>query len=290
VSKENLADVYMSFKSGTDSRYPLEEMPIVKGMNGIASRIDDMEVVRPDGTRSLLEVHGAPLADEHGRIWGSLVSFGDITEKKQKEGRINALLAEKENLLKEVHHRIKNNMAVMEALLQLKSSTLKDPSARHALKEAESHLHSMGILYDKLYQSSGSYEAVSTKEYLPALVKEVVALFPNSPKVKVETKVQDFAIDIKEMSSLGIILNEVITNSMKYAFPGNREGTIAVDAARTGKSVRIAIGDDGVGIPDGIGLDTSDGFGFHLISTLSRQLNATVTIEREKGTTFVIEF
>jgi len=203
--------------------------------------------------------------------------------------RADGLLAEKELILKEVHHRIKNNMNTISSLLSLQSAMIAEPAAISALSDAGNRIRSMSLLYDKLYRSV-DYSELSVKDYLTTLVDEVVVNFPNSQHVRVEKRLEDFMLDAKRMQPLGIIINELITNAMKYAFRGREHGVLTVSAAMTGALIQISIQDDGTGIPDSITLEGHDGFGLQLVNALARQLDGTIRIERDNGTRIVLEF
>lgn len=148
-----------------------------------------------------------------------LSSIGDITDRKQSEEKIRKLLSEKELLLKEVHHRIKNNMYSISRLLALHAGATKEPAAVKAIQDAVSRVQSVMVLYEKLYQSV-DYNEASVKDYLPALVNEIVGIFVQRDSVKIINEVDDFILDSKRLQTLGIIINELITNTMKYAFTG----------------------------------------------------------------------
>ncbi|HOX47688.1 MAG TPA: PAS domain S-box protein [Spirochaetales bacterium] len=290
VTKDSLAEVYASYKAGTSEPYPLAEMPVFLGMSGVTAHVDDMEVRRPDGTKTLLEVFGTPVADEGGRVWASLVSFLDITEKKAAEARIRALLTEKELLLREVHHRIKNNMATMGSLLSLQAGNTSDPFARAALADAEKRLRSMGLLYDRLYRSP-SLVALSAREYLEPLVDEILEkLMPGDKAVSVEKSIEDFTLDADRLQPLGIIVNELLSNALKHAFKGRSRGRIAVSAWSRDGRFTLRVEDDGVGLPPSVDFDSAPGFGLRLVKGLAEQLGGTARIERGGGTRFVLEF
>lgn len=123
-----------------------------------------------------------------------------------------------------------------------------------------------------------------------SLVEEVVKVFPNGEKVGVEAKIDDFNIPVKEISSLGIIVNELVTNAMKHAFAGKKKGVIAIAASKNGNRVTIKISDNGVGLPKHVNIETSTGFGMLLIGTLTKQMKGTIRIERKKGTMYILEF
>jgi two-component sensor histidine kinase len=147
----------------------------------------------------------------------------------------------------------------------------------------------MSLLYDKLYRSL-EYSEMSIKEYLPSLVDEVVANFPNSRMVDIDMDVQDISLDVKRLQPIGIMINELITNIMKYAFAGRERGLISVSATKSEDRVVVCIQDDGIGIPDSVTIETTTGFGLKLVHGLAQQLNGLIRIEREHGTRVVFEF
>jgi len=219
--------------------------------------------------------------------------FAEITanaiKRKQAEEEVKSLLEGKELLLHEVHHRIKNNMNTMISLLSLQARATKDTEAIASLKDAMGRLQSMSTLYNKLFCAEDLRE-MSLSEYLPALAKEIVALFPNGDKIATEAKIDDVRLDIKRLSLLGIIANEIIANAMKHAFEGRERGKITLAARLKANRVELRIGDDGIGMPEAVSLESSTGFGLSLVRILAKQLDASVSIERRKGTRFIIEF
>ncbi len=218
-----------------------------------------------------------------------LASIADITERKNAEDRIKKLLSEKELILKEVHHRIKNNMNTINGLLNIQASKLKDEAAIAALEDAGSRVQSMMVLYDKLYQSENINE-VQAEKYIPDLIRQIIPNFPNSGSVKIEMNIADIALNVKVLSSLGIIINELITNIMKYAFTERSEGLITIAAFQKDNRVSISIQDNGIGIPESINFENSAGFGLSLVNMLTMQLNGTIKLERGNGSRFILEF
>jgi PAS domain S-box-containing protein len=218
-----------------------------------------------------------------------LSSIADVTERKRAEDRIKALLREKELLLKEVHHRIKNNMSSMMSLLSLQSTALKNPEAVAALLEARDRMRSMGVLYDKLYRSENLRE-MSIKDYLPPLVDEIVGVFPNWGMVKIDKRIDDIVLGVKALAPLGIIVNELITNAMKHAFAGREDGSISISASAKGDRMTLIIEDNGNGLPESVDIANSGGFGLQLVNMLTAQIDGTIRIERRKGARFVLEF
>jgi len=214
-------------------------------------------------------------------------------EEKQKlqaaEKEIRTLLNEKELMLKEVHHRIKNNMSTVASLLSLQAGLSAEKATVAALEEAVDRLRCMTTLYDVLYKSP-SYTEISVKDYLPPLIDEIVSNFPNASSVKVVKRVDDFILEVRSLQPLGIIVNELLTNTMKYAFPENGTGTIRVSATRTEGVVTVAVEDDGAGIPPTVDFGESGGFGLTVVDALAKQLRGSIRIVRGRGTRVVLEF
>jgi PAS domain S-box-containing protein len=213
----------------------------------------------------------------------------DITARKQAEEKILELLAEKELILKEVHHRIKNNMNTIKGLLSLQAGTLTDPASVMALEDAESRVQSMAVLYDNLYQSE-DFNEISVAKYIPSLIDQIMANFPNRGAVKVFTHIDDFILSVKKLQPLGILVNELLTNIMKYAFIDRTDGRITVYASLRGSYVVVTITDNGNGIPESVSFENSTGFGLVLVKGLTKQLKGTIKMERGNGTVITLEF
>ncbi len=210
-------------------------------------------------------------------------------ERLIAEEQIKSLLSEKELLLREVHHRIKNNMSVITGMLMLQAETLKEPSAIAALKDAQGRVRSMMVLYDKLYRSA-DFKSISIKEYLTSLIHEIIGNFPGHTSIKVETRIDDCILEAKTLSPVGIILNELLTNAMKHAFTDKEKGAIEVSLSIKDNHAILMLQDNGAGIPESIDTGNSTGFGLQLVNMLTEQLEGTIRIEREKGARFVLEF
>jgi PAS domain S-box-containing protein len=235
------------------------------------------------------------IVNQKGEKIGTEGLIRDITERKQAENEIKDLLLEKEIILKEVHHRIKNNMGTINALLSLHAETINEPIAIAALEDASNRVQSMMVLYDKLYRSS-DFQKITVGNYLPSLVDEILANFPNSKYVKIEKKINDFILDTKRIQPLGIIINELLTNIMKYAFIGRENGSILIEVGLKpaltveDKTVFLIIQDNGNGIPVLSDHESLPGFGLMLINMLTKQLKGTMQIERKNGTRVSLEF
>jgi two-component sensor histidine kinase len=204
--------------------------------------------------------------------------------------KLRSHIEEKELLIKEVHHRIKNNMASVQGLLRLQAETINNPEASKALIEAESRLHGMGVLYDKLYRQE-SVQSMSIKKYFPPLLEEILRLYPGMKNVSLETDIDDRILEAKLLASLGIMLNELVTNSLKHAFPETRTGTIRVELKSTAPDrVEFTYRDNGIGMPDSVLSGGTAGLGMMIIRGMAEQIGGTLKISRESGTLVTMVF
>ncbi|HPJ40514.1 MAG TPA: PAS domain S-box protein, partial [Spirochaetota bacterium] len=227
--------------------------------------------IRKNGDRRIGEVQSITYTDVNGRK-NTIIQVLDITERKAAEDallveiqeadilREKAEIAkqEKELLLKEVHHRIKNNMCTIMSLLSLQSGTANDASTKDALKEAQGRIQSMMVLYDKLYRSE-SLNGLTLNDYLTPLVKEIVQSFPESSRICLEADVAPIDLSARKLFPLGLIINELISNTMKHAFTDNAKGTIRITASSGNGKVLITFEDNGIGLRNDF--QPSSGFG-----------------------------
>ncbi len=232
----------------------------------------------------------AHLAEAFGSLAAmSLKNSRALQLLRKNKDKIQALLLEKELLLKEVHHRIKNNMNTVASIMTLQTENLKEPTAIEAINDARNRVVSMMVLYDKLYRSN-DFKETSFKKYISPLLDEIIDNFPNRTLIKIEKNIDDFMIDAKMISHIGIVINELLTNAMKHAFAGRQKGLITVSASIKNNVVTIIVKDDGVGIRESIDISNPDGFGLQLVDMLAKQLRASIKIERGGGSKFILEF
>jgi len=212
------------------------------------------------------------------------VNFTDITTRKTDETRIQALLAEKELLLKETHHRIKNNMSIIKSILSLQAADSTAPEEQRALQVAAARVESMMVLYDKLYTAEHINE-LDLQHYLPPLVEEILRLFDKTDDIKTSFDIMPIIINTRFISPLGIIINELITNSIKHAFGQTGSGSIRLEANYVDQLLTLTYADSGPGIPEKPG----NGLGMLLINSLAKQLGGTVSISNEGGAVFRLQ-
>jgi two-component sensor histidine kinase len=211
----------------------------------------------------------------------------------QTRMKANALLsaknAENELLLKEIHHRVKNNLEVVSSLLALQSAQVEDPKIKDAMREGQNRVHSIGIVHQKLYQGS-NLGAVEMRDYFLNLSGNILDTFGADDRVRIECAMNTLELDIDTAVPLGLIANEILTNALKYAFPDGRQGKIEIKLERTDDNLlRLAIIDDGVGKGNSTAIGGT-GFGGQLVALLAQQLRGKLREETDRGTAVYFEF
>lgn len=215
----------------------------------------------------------------------------EIIERTQTETRIRAALDEKEILLKEVHHRVKNNLQIISSLLNLQSAQIPDPKTKDALRESQNRVRSMALIHEKLYQSTDLVR-VDFGAYLQNLVNNLVQSYRGkSEKVMVQIHAQSITLDIDAAIPCGLIVNELVSNGLKYAFPENREGCIEISCHQLSNGrYRLVVRDDGVGLPANFDITKSSSLGFKLVTSLVKQLDGNLTMGTTHGVCYEINF
>lgn len=205
--------------------------------------------------------------------------------------KANALLAaknaENELLLKEIHHRVKNNLEVVSSLLALQSAQIDDPHVKDAMQEGQNRVQSIGIVHQKLYQRD-NLAAIEMKDYFLNLSENVLDTFGAEDCVRIELAMQELELDVDTAVPLGLIVNELLSNALKYAFPSGQQGAIKIKLEKTGAAIlRLEVADNGIGKS---GMTRGTGFGAQLVSLLTRQLDGAMREEIRQGTTVSFEF
>ncbi len=249
----------------------------------------DYRFVNKKGETVWINGTAAAIYNPESGLSGYVGTNINITESKAAEEKIQSLLTEKDLLLREVHHRIKNNMNTISGLLLLQANSMKDGAAVTALNDAQSRVQAMMIMYDKLYRSE-DYRKMSVKEYFEKFIDEIFIIFENSRQVRIEKDIEDFVLDTKILFPLGIIINELITNAFKYAFPDGSDGMIKVSVKKMNDAVSISVRDNGIGVSDEVVSSKSGGFGLNLVTALTEQIKGTVRIVKDNGTVVEIIF
>jgi len=237
----------------------------------------------------------------HSGLWfigltGLVLGFRNLEHhsllRKLAEQRTETALKEKEALLQEIHHRVKNNLQVISSLLQLQINELKDPATVAVFQESQLRVRSMALIHEKLYQSD-SLARIDAADYLRSLTNLLFSTYTNARgRVGLQLEVTPVFLTINTAIPLGLIANELITNSLKFAFPPGRPGVIRVDLSKGAEGAfYLRVADDGVGFPYGFVIEKSASLGMRLVKMLTRQLGARGTWEKPAaGTSFVLEF
>ncbi len=241
-----------------------------------------------DGTYRWFESNGRVAENGDGKPHQIIFNTRDITDRRLSEQRIRELVNDKEMLLKEVQHRVKNTLHTMGSLLSLQAATLQDEQAISAMKDMKARFNSMEVLYDQLYRTE-SHSNGSIRKYLVRLVESIVALFPHGSGVQIGTEICDLSLDAKHLSTVGMIVNELVTNSMKHAFVERAGGRLSVAVNIVGENVRISVQDDGPGLPSDFDPTSSQSFGITMIRALVDQLNGTLRFENGPETLAIVE-
>lgn len=214
-----------------------------------------------------------------------------LQQAKQQLSEKTALLDEKEVLLKEVHHRVKNNLQVISSLLNLQAAKVSDPDTKDILRESQNRVRTMALIHEKLYQSSDLAQ-VNFRSYLQSLVTYLTQSYrERSANVTVQIEAEDVMLDIDAAIPCGLIVNELVSNSLKYAFPENQPGSIKLTChqPQAGKYV-LVVSDDGVGLPDGFDIAQAPSLGYKLVTNLTGQIEGKLELLRDRGTTCRISF
>ncbi len=223
---------------------------------------------------SCYDQFSTPIVDDRGDYLGRVWFLHDITLVKQSEEQAREQAVEKELLLKEVNHRIKNNIDSIGNLLKLQAESIEDGPAVGILQDAISRVHSMRVIYDKLFVAE-SYTFLSASLYVGDLLKALFDMFPRSNTLEISIDLDDFDMNIKDLFALGLIVNELVTNSMKYAFPHNSRGSLSVSVKKTAEVAVLKVLDSGNGLNTSVLSKTNadqKGFGLMLVSILAEQL------------------
>ncbi len=248
--------------------------------------------IHRDGYPVVLETSGEPVLNEDGNLIGYRGVDRDITDRKRAEEQIKASLAEKEMLLKEIHHRVKNNMQVITSLLRLQADDVSDEHHRDMFKESCARIQSMAMIHEKLYQAQ-DLASIGFEAYVGDLARSLIRMYAaESGNVSVKVEISDVALGLDTAIPCGLLVNELILNSLKHGFPQDRKGEITV-ALRPleDDQLELTVSDNGIGMPEGLDFRNTESLGLHLVTLLAEgQLGGTVEVDRTNGTSFRVVF
>jgi two-component system, chemotaxis family, CheB/CheR fusion protein len=275
------------------SLFPPSEHPIMVALKtGKEIRNVVMGVVnQKEKSRRWIKINAVPIYDgrKDAPVFG-FATFDDITDLKSVEARLNTTIMEKDILLRELHHRVKNNLQKIVSIVNLQVYEEKDERIVDILKGIQARIYSMSLVHEKLYRSS-EIARLSTGDYLRSLMEEVVRTFQRGIDIRIEQKIEEMNLGIDDCLALGLVLNELVSNSMKYAFTGRKRGKIHVGLEHdpTGSAV-LTVADDGGGLPAGFDPYTSESLGMQIVLVLADQLKGELSYRTDKGAVFVLTF
>lgn len=214
-----------------------------------------------------------------------------LTERMRVESALKQSLCERETLVKEIHHRVKNNLVMVQALLELQSHGVKDEGSKAAFAESQERIASMGMIHEHLY-SSEDIKHMNISDYIERLARKLIDNYRSvSGDVRLDLDLEEVYLDVEVMIPCGLILNELITNSLKHAFPAGRAGSLYVGLRRGSDSaIALRVRDDGPGMPEGFELQRAQSMGMKIMSTLTAQLRGQLELGGSGGTEAVLSF
>jgi PAS domain S-box-containing protein len=250
----------------------------------------EVEMIRKDGRRVPVELSMANLMLD-GRIAGRVGVARDITERRRADEQIKASLREKEVLLKEIHHRVKNNLQIISSLLNLQAKDIHDVQLAQMFNESQNRIKSMALIHEILYQTR-DLARIDFAEYIKMLVAHLFHSYgAYSRGVRFEINVKDVVIDVDNAITCGLIVNEFVSNSLKYAFPHGKGGYIHLElSADEHRNLTFIAHDNGIGFPREIDFRKTDSLGLKLVIALTNQLAGTIELDTTEGTTFKMTF
>jgi PAS domain S-box-containing protein len=281
----------------TESDFNIREVEVLKFRNDdievleseLEKFIPEEEFTDKEGKQHWMQVIKIPIISEDGNSHQVLGVATDITERKLAEERLLTSLHEKEVLLKEIHHRVKNNLQIVSSLLNLQAGQMADDKAKMALSECKQRVRSMALIHENLYRSE-NLAGIKFGDYLDRMMNELVRSF-GKRGIAACFEVESIFLPIDVAIPCGLIVNELVTNALKYAFPTGQPGTITIMLRQSENGiVELGVKDDGVGFPPQIDLRSLKSMGITLVLSLTEQIGGTITLSQESGTLFSIAF
>lgn len=259
-------------------------------MEGKGWKEVELRVKKPDGSIVYIHEQGEVHYDSEGNPVEVAGTMQDVTARREYEEKLRSALKEKEVLLREVHHRVKNNLAVINGLFQLEIFNTENEELQFVLAASQMRIKSMALIHESLYTSS-DYANISFGGYLEELSSSIINTFVKEAKnIKVELETENLSFNINQAIPCALLVNELFANALKHAFPNSESGTISIVLEEKDGLVQLSVGDDGVGIDPNIDIENPTTLGLNLVRNLAKQLHGELTLSRKGGTIFTIVF
>ncbi|MEQ9619413.1 MAG: PAS domain S-box protein [Deltaproteobacteria bacterium] len=270
----------------------------IQGVGALSTGRAVFRYMHKDGSWRWFESTGKPFMTAAGEI-RAIIDSREITERKKTEEQIQESLEEKEFLLKEIHHRVKNNLQIISSLLSLQSDYVKDKNSLSLINESQNRISTIALVHEQLYQSRDIAE-IKMADYVNTLTTNLLSIFDNDgSSIDVRVKTNDISVDIDTAISCGLIINELFSNCLKHAFRTDgttqgketKSGTVSIEIRTDGyQNLILSIMDDGIGFPGRLNFRKTKTLGLQLVCTLAEQLNGTIELRKQRGTAFNIKF
>jgi len=245
---------------------------------------------RKDGSLIHVSVLGSPIVVDGGVV-AVYAIYRDITERKRSEEKIKAALREREVMLREIHHRVKNNMQIISSLLRLQSRQIKNKKILDIFNVGQNRIRSMALIHESLYQSK-DLSKINFADYIKRLTTHLFSMYRvGLERIQLNVTVGEVFLDINRAIPCGLIVNELVSNSLKHAFPNGQEGEIVVrmDGNDRGK-ISLVVKDNGIGFPEDLDFQRTETLGMQLVTDLVAQIEGKIEISKKKGTEVKIVF
>ncbi len=286
VIKEGKSQIVNHPEFDPDSRGVPEGHPTIHSFLGVPLKRGDKTI----GLIGLANKVGGYDHIDLEQVETLAVAFIEALYNKRAEESIEESLKEKEMLLKEIHHRVKNNLAVISSLLSLQSDYIKDKDDLELFRESQTRAKSMALIHERLYQSE-DLKRIDFSDYIKTLASDLFQTYSADPElIKLKMNLIPVMIDINNAIPLGLILNELVSNSMKYAFPGDKNGEINIKLESNDDKYILTVSDNGVGLPEGLDFQKTESLGLQLVNSLTNQIDGTIELDKTLGTKFIIKF
>ncbi len=288
---EEVAKRWKIYGSDGTTPMPDEDLPMVRAVRHGAI-VKNVELIQMNdrGQKLPLLCNAAPIRDSAARIVGGIVAWRDISDLKKAKEALKASLAEKEVLLQEIHHRVKNNMQVISSLVDLQANEVREPAMRLIFQDIVYRVRSMAMVHEKLYQSA-DFARVDFADYAKSLLNYLWRAHETASGIRLELDVQPILLPINTAIPCGLILNELVSNALRHAFRDRENGRVAVSlhVDENGR-VGLSVGDNGTGLPPGFEWRTATSLGLRLVQMLCGQIHADVAVAGSAGTKFTITY